>query len=108
MVAFLSPVDIANRALQHCGASRIDVGQGFAEDSKNASETAFCYDKLRRAELRRNLWRFATKRAIIRAIDADTMILAPAMWVESTTYFVGSVVSDEDNNLWISMAPNNL
>src|SRR5262245_20614060 len=105
---FLTPVNIANRALQHCGAGRIDETQGFAEDSKNASECSFAYDKLRRAELRRNIWRFAIRRAVLRAIDTTTMLLAPALWVSSTTYFVGSIVSDETNALWISVVPDNL
>ena len=58
---FQNPVDIANRALQHCGAQRIDPTLGFTENSVNASECAFAYDKLRSAELQRNYWKFATK-----------------------------------------------
>jgi hypothetical protein len=108
MGRFLTPVSISNRALQHVGGSRIDETQGFAEDSKNASECAFCYDKLRRYELQRATWAFATKRVILRAIDTDTMILAPALWSSQTTYFVGSIVSDETGTLWISNTPNNL
>lgn len=108
MGRFLTPVSISNRALQHVGATRIDETQGFAESSKNASECAFCYDKLRRAELRRNPWLFAIKRAVLRAIASDTMILAPALWSSGTTYFVGSIVSDETGALWISNTPNNL
>ena len=45
-MAYLTPVDVANRALQHLGATRIDAALGFAESSLNASETAFAYDKL--------------------------------------------------------------
>lgn len=105
---FQTPVDIANRALQHCGASRIDPLQGFAENSKNASETAFAYPKLRRAELRANAWRFATRKACLRAIDTDTMLLVPTLWSSGTTYFMGSIVADQSNNNWISKVPNNL
>lgn len=105
---FLTPVDIANRALQHCGARLIDATQGFTEDSKNATETAFAYGKLRRAELRRNVWRFATRKAVIRPIATTTMLLTPSLWVESTTYFLGSIVSDETGVAWISRIPNNL
>lgn len=108
MVAFKTPVDIGNRGLQHCGGRRIDPLLGFAENSKSASEVSFCYDKLREAELRGNVWSFATRRTVIRPVDIGTMLLTPALWVESTTYFVGSIVSDASNNLWISRTPNNL
>lgn len=105
---FATPVDIANRALQHCGAEMMDPAQGFTEISKNAQQTSFVYGKLRRAELRMNTWRFATRRAALRAIDSNTLLLAPAMWVSSATYFDGSIVSDATNYLWISRIPNNL
>lgn len=104
----MTPIDIANRALQHCGASRIDATLGFSENSKNASETAFAYPKLRRAELRANAWRFATKKACLRVINADTMLLVPTLWSAGTTYFLGSIVSDQSNNIWISKVTNNL
>lgn len=105
---FTAAVDIANRGLDHCGAAAINVALGFTEQSRNATICGRVYDKLRRAELRRNTWAFATKRAIVRAIDADTMLLRPAMWVSTTTYFVGSIVSDENNVAWISVTPSNL
>lgn len=105
---FSNAVDIANRGLQHCGAERIDPALGFAEDSKRARETSFVYDKVRRAELRRNVWKFATRKAILRAVDDNTRLLAPSMWVSSTTYFVGSIVSDETGYLWMSAVPDNL
>lgn len=108
MAEFLTPVDIGNRALQHCGADRINPAQGFAEISKNARSISFCYGKLRRAELRQNFWKFAIKKAVLRAIDATTMLLAPAMWMSTVTYFVGSIVSDQSGNIWISNAPNNI
>lgn len=108
MTEFTTPTDIGNRALQHCGASRIDPTLGFLENSKAASEIGFCYGKLRRAELRRNVWTFATRRAVIRPIGTDTMLLAAALWVESTTYFVGCIVADAAGNLWISNTATNL
>ena len=108
MTEFITPVDIANRCLQHLGSDRIDATLGFTEDSIRASETAFAYPKLRVAELQRNVWEFAIQNAVLRAIDDNTMLLAPAMWAEATTYFVGSIVSDEDNNIWVSVAPTNL
>lgn len=108
MVAFRTPIDIANRALQHCGATRIDPLLGFNEDSRNASEVGFCYDKLREAELQRRYWTFSIKRTILRAIDSNTMLLVPALWVQNTTYFVGSIVADQAGSLWISNTPYNL
>lgn len=107
MAEFRSDVDIANRALQHCGAKRLGTS-GFSEVSKAASETQFCYGKLRQAELRRNVWGFATRRSLIRARDANTRLLAPALWAEGTTYFLGCIVADQYGNYWISNIPNNL
>jgi len=87
---FQIPLDIANRALQDCGASRI---VGFTDDSKAASEVNFLYDKCRTAELRRNVWRFSTRRAALRPIDTTTMELVPAPWGQSNLYIVGSLVA---------------
>lgn len=108
MTAFRSPVDIGNRALQHCGTSRMDPTVGFNEDSKNASEVSFCYDMMREAELQRRYWSFAIKRTVLRPIDSNTMLLDPALWVASTTYFVGSIVADEAGSIWISNTPSNV
>jgi hypothetical protein len=104
MVAFTSNVDVGNRALQHCGADRIS---SFTEDSKRASEVSFVYDKVRVAELQRNVWTFATRRASLRAIDTTTMLLAPALWLPSATYYRGCIVADQTGNLWISNIPSN-
>ena len=108
MTGFLNAVDIANRALDHCGQEPIDETLGFTEVSKKAALAGRLYPKLRQAELRRNVWRFAIKKAVLRAVDVNTMLLAPAMWVSTTTYFVGSIVSDQYNQLWTSRIPNNL
>jgi hypothetical protein len=102
---FLTDLDVRNRALQLCGARRIASPY---ENSKENRETAFAYGKLRRAELATNVWTKATRRAILRPIDTNTMLLAPAAWVAGTTYFVGSIVADGNNNNWISRAPDNL
>jgi hypothetical protein len=108
MSGFKVPVDIGNRALQHCGAARISPTLGFAEVSKNASEVSFCYDKLRLAELRRRYWTFAIKWAVLRAVDSNTMKLAAALWSPTTTYFEGSIVADQAGDYWKSTIPNNL
>ncbi len=123
-MTFQNPVDIANRALQHIGSLRIDPTLGFAENSRQAAECAFAYDKLRRAELRRNVWRFATRKAVLRPINSPgvqgpgsapsnapqtpTMFISPAMWVSTVTYFPGQLVSDQNGIFWISVIPDNL
>lgn len=106
-MSFLTPVDIANRCLQHCGAERLGI-LGFAEDSKNASECNFVYDKVRKAELRRNVWRFAVRPVILRPIASTTVLIRPTLWSATTTYFLGSIVQDQTNQYWISNVPDNL
>lgn len=108
MAEFNTPTDIGNRALQHCGAELIDAVTGFNEVSKSARQISFVYGKLRRAELERNVWTFATRRAALRALDDDTMLLNPAVWVSTTSYFVGSIVSDASGVPWISRIQNNV
>lgn len=104
-MAFIDSLDIANRACQHLGATRI---ASTAEDSVNNAEMAFAYDKLREAELRRNIWKFAIKTAVIRAIDATTFRLSPAQWNAGIQYLPGSVVADANGQLWVSNRANNI
>lgn len=106
-LSFNAPVDIANRALQHCGATRLGTA-GFNEDSKNASETAFVYDKLRRAELRRNVWRFAIREAVLRPVSPTTTQIGALLWASSTTYDYGAIVTDATGAIWSSNINNNL
>jgi hypothetical protein len=108
MAEFQTPVDVASFGLQLCGQARIDPVKGFTEPTRGARETSFAYGKLRRAELQRNTWRCAVKMAMLRAIDANTRLLTPALWSPISTYFANSIVSDQNNNLWISNTPNNL
>lgn len=102
---YLDSLDLANRALQHCGATQI---LAVGEDSKSNKEAAFAYDKVRRAELQRNTWRFAIRRAALRPVDTDTMILNPAAFDSTKTYLPGAVVQDTNGLLWISMKPGNV
>lgn len=109
MPEFLTPTDIGSRAAQYCGQTRLDPVLGFADpSSKASSEIGFVYDKLRRAELQQNTWRFAIRVAPLRPIDGNTVLLAPTLWVQSTTYFKGSLVSDASGMIWESTIPNNL
>lgn len=104
-MTFLTAVDIANRAAQHCGMPRI---ADFTENSKQAGEFSFNYDKLRRAELRRNVWAFATRRAALRPVDTTTMLANPTLWSSTTTYGWGALVTDSSNTIWQSRAQDNL
>lgn len=108
MSAFQTAVDIVNRGLQHVGAPQLDSVLGFSENSKRARELSFMYNKVRQAALERSVWTFATKKTALRPIDTNTLLLAPTLWVSTTTYFVGSIVQDSTNNFWISQIPNNL
>jgi hypothetical protein len=105
--AFRNPIDIGNRALQHLGQPRISLSAGFGEDSKAADEISACYDKLRQAELRRNTWKCAIKKAILRPLDTDTAIVSPTLWSSATVYRPGALVSDEQNRLWIGLTSSN-
>ncbi len=104
-MSYQSPVDICNRAAQHCGVQRI---VSFTDDTLQASEFAFAYDKLRRAELRRNVWQFATRKACLRAVTTGTMFLNPVLWSSTITYGYGAIVSDVSGFLWASRAQDNL
>ena len=89
-MAFTQPLDIANRALQRLGLDRLKT---FAYSSRQATETAFAYDKLRAAELEGNLWKFATKRVVLRSIGIDTVLWTPAAWASAQSYAAGYVAS---------------
>ena len=104
-MAYLDSLDIANRALFHLGAVRI---VSITEDTKNNTTMSFLYDKLRQAELRRNVWRFATRRSVIRPITTTTLQIAPSLWSSTLLYLPGAVVSDANNALWISTQAENL
>lgn len=88
---FRTPLDIANRALQHCGVTRIT---SFTQDNKNAAAVAFVYEKLRQAELRRNVWRFATRRTALRSIGETTMSITTLAWDAAKSYVAGSLIQD--------------
>ena len=96
---FTQPLDIVNRALQRCGVPRI---ASMTEDSPSATEANFLYDKLRRAELRRNVWRFAIRRVATRAVGT-----ALSVWDSTVTYAVGALVQFNSVN-YISIHATNL
>lgn len=102
---FLDSLDIANRALDHLGANHILATD---EDSKNNVVMASLYDKLRRIELRSSIWRFATRKAALRPVDVNSMLVNATLWQSITTYLYGALVSDMNGGLWISVAYSNL
>jgi hypothetical protein len=95
--------DLANRALQYCGATRIAT---FLDNTKQAAETGFTYPLIRQAELRRAVWRCAIKRSVLRPFT-NTMnrFVAPA-WALTTVYVAGQIVQDSVGTYWIAMFPN--
>lgn len=106
MTAFNNPTDIANRTCQHCGVQRIAAGALFTEDSKNAGEIASCYHQLREAEMRRNVWRFTVRTAVLRPLDTTTLQLVPATYNATKQYILGSIVN-YGGIIYISQTPSN-
>src|SRR5579859_1708173 len=124
--AFKQPVDIANRALQHCGAALISTLQ---DDDKGAAAVSQCYSGLRDAELRRNTWTFAIKRAVLYPINTPitgltnpttdfpsnanatgslpTMEFVPNSWSATEVYQFGSIIA-HNGNIWVSTIPANV
>lgn len=102
---YLDSMDIGNRACLHVGAPAI---LSVDEDTDQNYYCSFAYDKLRRAELRRNVWRFATRRAMLRPIDTTTRMLVPDTYDSTITYSVGALVRDANSVIWQSTIPDNL
>ena len=101
MPGFQTPYDIGNRAAQHCRSDRITT---FADFTPGAQEIGFLYDKVREAELRRRCWRFAVRRAVLRAIDTTTLLWTPPAYDAATAYSIGQVVVDTNNEWWQAKA----
>ena len=88
-MAFVYPLDIVNRGLQHLGIHRSwSLNAATAE----AVEANAVYDDVRLAELQRNLWKFATRRVILRAVGIDSVVWTPPAWSSGTSYSAGAVV----------------
>lgn len=102
---FLDSLDIANRAIMHLGGNKI---LSVTEDSKNNNVMSDLYDTERRAELRRNSWRYATRRVTLRPLTPTTLKLKPDLWDITVNYLPGSIVSDSNGVLWASMTAENL
>ena len=104
MPAYLTEIDIMNRAcqlLRRPGLSRRTM------QSSEAVEMDRAYDQRREAELGTNLWRFATRRVVLRAISTATDLWTPAAYSAATTYAVGAIVT-YDSQWWQSKVASNL
>lgn len=104
MAAFAKPEDIANRAIQICRGKRFNA---FTDFTPAATETGFVYEKLREAELRRRVWRFAVRRAVLRVTDTSTVIWTPPAYASGTTYPLGAVVTS-GGEWWQSKVASNV
>lgn len=105
---FQTETYIVNRALQKVGAQRIATGAFRTEQSKAADECRACYDGLRRAELRRNVWRFSIRTLAIRALNLVSQNVTFLAWAVGTTYKQNDVILGSDGQLYISLVGSNI
>ena len=103
MADYSLPIDILNRAAQHLKKPRF---LAHNSNSQVANELDYAYDKVRQYELQRNLWVFATREAIVRAVRNDTMLIQPNLWVSTQAYATGDIVGWPQGTLWIANTPN--
>lgn len=102
---------VANRALQRVGAKLINISGGstlWTDTGNNANQVRALYDIVRMAELRRSVWRFATRRAALRPLTSTTQLIAPAQWAVGTTYAQGMIVADVFGGYWQSIVAGNI
>lgn len=107
-----SETEIANRALQYTGGKAlVNV---WTDTGKNATEIQNAYHMVRRAELRRNVWRFAIRNIAIRALVFTTLGLITSRtitfgtWAVGTSYAVGDIVLGSDGVTYQSKTSSNL
>lgn len=109
MPGFTTPLDIADRAIQHIGGRRLQrssittLAEWASATDLGASETYFAYDKVRQAELRRNVWKFSKRRCALRTVSSTTHLLTFGTWGNATAYTAGDVVADTNGNPWIAL-----
>ena len=109
MSQFLTPTDIVNRGRQGLGLGDISGTDSLAAPTTPATtEFAGAYDKLRLAELQRNIWTFACRRTTIRPMSKTTVVFTPPAYAAGTTYFAGDIVIDTSGAVWVSKQNSNL
>lgn len=108
-VPFQLPIDIMNRSLQRVGQTRITT---LTDDSKQCDAVTFCYDKLRVAEMRRNVWTFSVRTVPLRPYNPanagtlGTVLLVPAAWSATNNYIQGSLVKFTNGRVYFSRTTN--
>jgi hypothetical protein len=107
-MSVITPTQIANRALQRVGDARIPAGTLLTDTSKAADEIRACYDMLRRAELRRNVWRFSIRVLALRALNPDMQRVTFGAYASGTTYVQNDVVVASDGQSYYSLAAGNV
>jgi hypothetical protein len=103
----ITQTDIANRAMQRVGSELIGAGNLLTEDSKNAQQTRACYDILRRAEMRRNVWRFSIRTTALRPLGLSSKLLTFATYAAVTAYSVNDIVTGDDGQIYFSRVATN-
>lgn len=89
-----TPTDVVNRGLQRVGSKLIAAGALLTETSKQAEQARACYDILREAELRSNVWRFAIRNVALRPVETSTRRVTFPAWATGTAYQVGAVATN--------------
>jgi hypothetical protein len=107
-VSIIDQTKIANRACQRVGAELIAAGALLTEDSKPANEIRNCYDILRRAELRRNVWRFGIRTQALRPLDVDSKLVTFGAYNAATTYALNDIIVGDDTQVYISVTSANV
>lgn len=96
-------MDIVNRGLQLLGALRVVA---LTDNSKNAAEANFIYDKCRRAELRANLWNFSARRHVLRPfVPGVTKFFVPATWDPTLSYPIPGTLIFYNGINWVANVP---
>ena len=109
MAKFATPTDIVNRGRQGLGLGDIAGTDSLAAPTTSATtEFAGAYDKLRLAELQRNVWTFACRRTTIRPMSMTTVVFTPPTYAAGTIYFAGDVVIDASGAVWVSKQNANI
>ncbi len=104
MAGYQTPLDIANRACQHAGVPLI---YSFGDQSAPAVNINLAYDKIREFELQRNMWTFATRRAVLRPMSSASAQITFQAYAAGTTYHSGFVVT-YGGLIWYSLVDSNV
>lgn len=106
MSLFQAKVDVANRAIQHCGATRVS---SLTQSVKQAREANFAIDMIRVSELQQSgVWTFATRRAVMRPIVSTSKFVTFPTYAAGSTYGQHEVVQDSTSYVWRSTKASNL